>query len=57
MGLVFSFMIVGGSQITGIDWLVIASYFLVLLGVATWVVRRGKDSSADYFLAGRNLGW
>jgi len=21
------------------------------------VVRRGKDSAADYFLAGRNLGW
>src|SRR5262249_52488615 len=25
--------------------------------VAWWVVRRGKDTAADYFLAGRNLGW
>ena len=45
------------SQITGVDWLVIAIYFGILLGVAWWVVRKGKDSAADYFLAGRNLGW
>jgi SSS family solute:Na+ symporter len=48
---------VTGSRITGIDWLVIAAYFGILLGVATWVVRKGKDSATDYFLAGRNLGW
>jgi len=47
----------GKSHITGIDWLAIALYFGILLGVAWWVVRRGKDSAADYFLAGRNLGW
>src|SRR2546428_13965546 len=45
------------SQITGVDWFVIAIYFSVLLGVAWWVVKKGKDSAADYFLAGRNLGW
>lgn len=45
------------SQITGVDWLVIAIYFGILLGVAWWVVKKGKDSAADYFLAGRNLGW
>jgi SSS family solute:Na+ symporter len=45
------------SQITAIDWGVIAIYFGILLGVAWWVVKRGKDSAADYFLAGRNLGW
>src|SRR5215467_13972562 len=45
------------SQITGIDWVVIAIYFCILLSVAWWVVRTGKDSAADYFLAGRNLGW
>jgi SSS family solute:Na+ symporter len=45
------------SHITEIDWLVIAAYFGVLLCVAWWVVRKGKDSAADYFLAGRNLGW
>src|SRR5579864_5454732 len=45
------------SQITPIDWVVIAIYFGILLGVAWWVVKRGKDSASDYFLAGRNLGW
>jgi SSS family solute:Na+ symporter len=43
--------------LTGLDWLMIALYFGVLLGVGWWVVRRGKDTAADYFLAGRNLGW
>src|SRR5438552_3081410 len=42
---------------TSLDWLMIALYFGVLLGVAWWVVRRSKDTAADYFLAGRNLGW
>src|SRR5205807_2670253 len=45
------------SQLTGIDWLVIGLYFSILLCVASWVVRKGKDSTTDYFLAGRNLGW
>ncbi|HID74941.1 MAG TPA: Na+/glucose cotransporter [Planctomycetaceae bacterium] len=40
-----------------VDWLVIALYFAVLLGVAWWVIRKGKDTPDDYFLAGRNLGW
>jgi len=45
------------SRITGLDWAVIAVYFSILLCVAWWVVRTGKDSAADYFLAGRNLSW
>ena len=45
------------TTLTGLDWLAIAVYFSVLLGVATWVVRKNKDTAADYFLAGRNLGW
>jgi SSS family solute:Na+ symporter len=45
------------STLTGVDWLMIALYFSVLLGVAWWVIRKSKDTAADYFLAGRNLGW
>jgi len=45
------------STLTGIDWLMIALYFAILLCVAWWVVKKGKDTAADYFLAGRNLGW
>src|SRR5947208_3025638 len=45
------------SNLTQIDWLLIGLYFSILLCVAWWVVRKSKDSAADYFLAGRNLGW
>ena len=41
----------------GLDWLIIACYFALLLGVAWWVARRNRDTTDDYFLAGRNLGW
>lgn len=51
------FAIAAKSRITPLDWTVIALYFSILLCVAWWVVRRGKDSAADYFLAGRNLSW
>ena len=40
-----------------LDWLIIAIYFGGLLGLAWWVIRKGKDTADDYFLAGRNLGW
>ena len=46
-----------GPTLTGLDWLAIALYFGLLLGVAGWVVRKNKDTATDYFLAGRNLGW
>jgi solute:Na+ symporter, SSS family len=39
------------------DWVTIGLYFCILLGVAWWVVSRSKNTTADYFLAGRNLGW
>ncbi len=40
-----------------LDWVVISLYFGALLAVAWWVIRQRQDSSADYFLAGRNVGW
>src|SRR5512136_1569802 len=45
------------STLTRLDWVVVAAYFTILLCVAWWVVRKGKDEAADYFLAGRNLSW
>ena len=45
------------STLAGLDWLAIALYFAILFCVGWWVVRKGKDTAADYFLAGRNLGW
>jgi len=40
-----------------LDWIVIALYFAVVMGIAVWVIRQRQRSSADYFLAGRHIGW
>jgi SSS family solute:Na+ symporter len=40
-----------------LDWLVIISYFIILGAVAIWVIKRKQNTTEDYFLAGRNLGW
>jgi SSS family solute:Na+ symporter len=45
------------GNVTTLDWVFIAAYFGVLLGLAWWVIKKGKDTADDYFLAGRNLGW
>ena len=52
----------GGSvgQLAILDWLAIGLYFAVIFGVAWWVAGRKRathESSAGYFLAGRNVGW
>ncbi|WP_404420204.1 sodium:solute symporter [Nibricoccus sp. IMCC34717] len=55
----FSLLAVAGtkSALVGLDWLMIAIYFGILFCVGWWVVRKSKNTTADYFLAGRNLGW
>ena len=40
-----------------IDWVIIAGYFALILGLAWWVIRQRQETSDDYFLAGRHLGW
>ncbi len=40
-----------------IDWIVILIYFLLIAGLAWWVINQKTDTTADYFLAGRHLGW
>ncbi len=40
-----------------LDWIVVGIYFLIVLGIAWWGMRQRQDSSADYFLAGRHVGW
>jgi SSS family solute:Na+ symporter len=40
-----------------LDWIVIAAYFAGLLGLAWWVILKGKDTAEDYFLSGRSLSW
>lgn len=42
-----------------IDWLFILGYFAVVFGIAWWAYLKERQSQtkAEYFLAGRNLGW
>ena len=41
----------------GLDWGVIGLYFLAIVGITWYCVRKNRDTADDYFLAGRNLGW
>ena len=40
-----------------LDWVVIALYFLLIAGLAIWVMSQKQNNTEEYFLAGRNLGW
>jgi SSS family solute:Na+ symporter len=47
------------TALHAIDWLVILGYFGIVFGIAWWAYLKEKQSetSTEYFLAGRNLGW
>jgi solute:Na+ symporter, SSS family len=42
---------------TSIDWIVLGAFFALLFMVVWWVIKQKEETSADYFLAGRNAGW
>jgi SSS family solute:Na+ symporter len=39
-----------------VDWIIIGAYFLLLVGIVWWSSRR-QHTTADYFLAGREVSW
>ena len=43
-------------QLAWLDWTVIGVYFTIIAAVA-WLSSRKQNTSEDYFLAGRNIGW
>ncbi|MDP6114728.1 MAG: sodium/solute symporter [Planctomycetota bacterium] len=45
------------NELSSLDIAVFVSYFVVLVGLGLFVGRRGKQTSEDYFLAGRDLPW
>ncbi|MGH7693771.1 MAG: sodium:solute symporter family transporter, partial [Gemmatimonadaceae bacterium] len=48
------------SMLATLDWAVIVLYFVITFGVAIFATlreRAAKQTSAEYFLAGRNVGW
>ena len=40
-----------------LDWVILAAYFTILLAIIWWIMQQKQESTQDYFLAGRNLGW
>jgi len=48
------------ATLATLDWLLIGLYFALILGVAWWTAgrkRQTRETSAGYFLAGRDVGW
>ncbi|MEM9141816.1 MAG: sodium:solute symporter [Bacteroidota bacterium] len=45
------------SILEAADWWVLGLYLAALIAVAVWVVFQKNKDTADYFLAGRNVGW
>ena len=40
-----------------LDWIVIATFFMALIGIIVLVVKQKQNDSADYFLGGRDATW
>jgi SSS family solute:Na+ symporter len=43
--------------LTFLDWLVIAGYFALNLGIGLYYARRARGSTTEFFLSGRNVPW
>src|SRR2546422_3958802 len=43
--------------ISGIDWAIVAAYFLLSAGIGLYFTRRGGESLDQYFLSGRQAPW
>ena len=50
-------ILIAQASFAALDWIVVAAYFGILLGIAWWVIKQRQRSSTDYFLASRNIGW
>ena len=49
---------VGSGNFNGLDWLVVGLYFVVILGIAWWSSRDGRNASTSgFFLGGRDASW
>ena len=40
-----------------LDWIVIALFFVALVGIIWWVVRQKQNNATDYFLGGKDATW
>ena len=40
-----------------LDWLVIAAFAALMIGIVWWVIRQKQENSDDYFLGGKDATW
>src|SRR6185369_11371054 len=40
-----------------IDWLVVAAFLGLVVGIGLWFTKRASKSMDDYFVAGRSIPW
>lgn len=43
-------------NLSPLDWTFVGAYFVIIIGIVWWSSRKVRDT-ADYFLAGRHVGW
>jgi len=41
----------------GWDWFTLSLFFVGMIGIVLWVLYQKEETSTDYFLAGRDVGW
>ncbi len=46
-----------GGRFGGLDWMVIALYFAVVIGISVYVSRKMGDTTGDFFLGGQKIPW
>lgn len=44
-------------ELTTLDWIIIAGYFLLALAVGIWASKSSGQNAKSFFLAGRNMPW
>src|SRR3954454_15737718 len=49
--------IIQGVQLTAIDWLVVALYFALNVGIGFYYKARAGSSVSEFFLSGRDVPW
>jgi len=43
--------------LNNVDWAFVILYLIIIAGISVWSIRKSKETTSDYFLANRNLGW
>jgi solute:Na+ symporter, SSS family len=44
-------------QLTLIDWIIIAFFFAISMGIGILAAKKGGKNAENFFLSGRNMPW